>query len=113
MNVPDTKGAVWPPNIVHRDMWDLVGGYSIEYTPGLGSDPDFSAKLWMAGVRYFKTLGSSMCYHFMSASVNRVRKNVGHLQFLRKWDIGIFLKWMPCGRVIPLMMLCLQGCIKN
>ena len=94
MNVPDTKGAVWPPNIVHRDMWDLVGGYSIEYTPGLGSDPDFSAKLWMAGVRYFKTLGSSMCYHFMSASVNRVRKNVGHLQFLRKWDITprVFLR---------------------
>ena len=94
MNVPDTMGAVWPPNIVHRDMWDLVGGYSIEYTPGLGSDPDFSAKLWMAGVRYFKTMGTSLCYHFMSASVNRVKKNVGHLQFLRKWGITprVFLR---------------------
>ncbi len=85
--VPDTMGVVWPPNIVHRNMWDLVGGYSVEYTPGLGSDPDFSAKLWMAGVRHFKTLGDSICYHFMSVSVNRVTKNKGHVQFLRKWGV--------------------------
>lgn len=87
LEIPDTTGCIWPPNIVHRDMWDLVGGYSVEFSPGLGSDPDFSAKLWMAGVRHFKTLGRSLCYHFMSVSVNRVTKNEGHVQFLRKWGI--------------------------
>lgn len=85
--IPDTWGCCWPPNIVHRDLWDLTGGYSLEFSPGIGSDPDFSAKLWYAGVRYFKTLGDSVCYHFMSASVGRVKRNDGHRQFLRKWGV--------------------------
>ncbi len=85
----DWCGAVLPPTIVHRDIWDLVGGYSIEYSPGMASDPDFNAKLWMAGVRTFKGLGKSLCYHFMSVSVNRIVKNDGPIQFLRKWGITI------------------------
>lgn len=28
--INDWMGATIPPNIVHRDIWDLVGGYSIE-----------------------------------------------------------------------------------
>ena len=31
----DWQGATWPPNIVHRDLWDRVGGYSVEYSPGV------------------------------------------------------------------------------
>lgn len=85
----DWRGAVLPPTVVHRDMWDLVGGYSIEYTPGMASDPDFNAKLWMEGVRVFKGLGHSLCYHFMSVSVNRIVKNNGPIQFLRKWGITV------------------------
>jgi len=27
----DWLGATWPPNIVHKEVWDLVGGYSIEF----------------------------------------------------------------------------------
>lgn len=41
--INDWMGATIPPNIVHRDIWDLVGGYSIEYSPGMYSDPDFTA----------------------------------------------------------------------
>jgi len=41
----DWLGATWPPNVVHKDIWDLVGGYSIEFSPGMYSDPEFSAKL--------------------------------------------------------------------
>lgn len=89
LNIPDTRGSVWPPNLVHRDMWDLVGGYSVEYSPGMGSDPDFAAKLWMAGIRYFKTSGKSICYHFMSASVSKIVKNRGEIQFLRKWGLTV------------------------
>ena len=83
----DWQGATWPPNIVHRDIWDLVGGYSIEYSPGMYSDPDFSAKLYHAGVRIFKGIDHSRVYHFEARSTHRIIKNDGSLQFLRKWGI--------------------------
>lgn len=83
----DWQGATWPPNIVHRDMWDLVGGYSIEFSPGMYSDPDFSAKLWKVGVRIFKGVDASRVYHFEARSTHRIVKNDGSTQFLRKWGI--------------------------
>ena len=83
----DWKGATWPPNVVHKDIWDLVGGYSIEYSPGMYSDPDFSAKLWKAGVRIFKGVDKSRVYHFEARSTHRIVKNDGSTQFLRKWGI--------------------------
>jgi glycosyltransferase involved in cell wall biosynthesis len=83
----DWFGATWPPNVVHKEIWDLVGGYSIEFSPGMYSDPDFSAKLWMAGIRLFKGLSASRVYHFESVSTGRVKKNNGSLQFLTKWGI--------------------------
>lgn len=86
---PDWHGAIFPPTVVHRDMWDLVGGYSIEFSPGMASDLDFNAKLWLAGVRTFKGVGRSICYHFKNISVSRIVKNDGPLQFLRKYGITI------------------------
>ncbi len=83
----DWQGATWPPNIVHKQVWDLVGGYSIEYSPGMYSDPDFSFKLWKLGVRLFMGLEKSRVYHFGSVSVNRVRKNNGYYTFIGKWGI--------------------------
>ena len=85
----DWRGAMMPPNVVHRDMWDRVGGYSIEFSPGMGSDPDFCAKLVLEGVTVFRGIGSSLCYHFMSKSVSRVVRNDGSLQFLRKYNLTI------------------------
>ena len=87
INGADWSGATWPPNIVHRDIWDLVGGYSIEYFPGLYSDPDFSMKLFESGVRHFKGLDSSRAYHFGSKSTMRVKMNHGSKQFLNKWGL--------------------------
>jgi glycosyltransferase involved in cell wall biosynthesis len=83
----DWFGATWPPNVVHKDIWDLVGGYSIEFSPGMYSDPDFSAKLWKAGIRLFKGLSASRVYHFESVSTKRMKKNDGSRQFLMKWGI--------------------------
>ena len=83
----DWFGSTWPPNVVRKDIWDLVGGYSIEFSPGMYSDPDFSAKLWMAGIRLFKGLSASRVYHFESISTGRVKKNNGSQQFLSKWGI--------------------------
>lgn len=83
----DWAGATWPPNIVHKDVWDLVGGYSIEFSPGLYSDPDFSMKLWKLGIRYFKGIEKSRVYHFGSKSVRRVKSNKGYFTFISKWGI--------------------------
>ncbi|HWK02291.1 MAG TPA: glycosyltransferase [Puia sp.] len=83
----DWQGATWPPNVVHRDLWDLVGGYSTEFSPGMYSDPDFSMKLWKAGVRIFKGIGSSRLYHFGSKSVGRIKKNKGYYTFIAKWGM--------------------------
>lgn len=83
----DWFGATWPPNIVHMSVWDMVGGYSTEFSPGLYSDPDFSMKLWSMGVRMFKGVSKSRVYHFGSKSVNRVKKNTGYYTFIAKWGI--------------------------
>ncbi len=84
----DWCGSKWYPLAVHRNLWNLVGGLSVEFTPGMYSDPDFMMKLWHAGVRYFKGISKSRSYHFISRSVRRVKKNNGRRQFLRKWGIS-------------------------
>jgi glycosyltransferase involved in cell wall biosynthesis len=83
----DWSGATWPPCVVSKRLWDKVGGYSEEFSPGMYSDPDFSMKLWQAGVRHFKGLGNSRVYHFGSKSVGRVKKNNGRKQFIKKWKM--------------------------
>ncbi len=83
----DWLGATWPPNIVHVSVWDLAGGYSPEFSPGLYSDPDFSMKLWNMGVKLFKGVSKSRVYHFGSKSVSRVKKNTGYYKFIAKWGI--------------------------
>ncbi|MDH5762200.1 MAG: glycosyltransferase [Nitrospinota bacterium] len=83
----DWQGGTWPPNIIPKKLWDLVGGYSVEFSPGMYSDPDFSRKLWEAGVRLFKGCGKSRVFHFMCKSTGRVVKNDGRRQFREKWGI--------------------------
>lgn len=83
----DWQGATWPPNVVHKDVWDLVGGYSIEFSPGMYSDPDFSMKLWKLGIRLFKGVSKSRVYHFGSRSTKRIRKNHGYKEFIVKWGM--------------------------
>lgn len=92
---PDWSGSTWPPVLVHVDMWDLVGGMSAEFSPGMYSDPDLSMKLWQAGVRYFKGLGNSRVYHFGSKSTKRVKRNRGRNTFLQKYGVtsNFFVKY--------------------
>jgi hypothetical protein len=91
----DWQGATWPPNVVHKDMWDMAGGYSIEFSPGMYSDPDFSMKLWKMGIRLYKGVSKSRVYHFGSGSTKRVKRNNGYYTFLSKWGItpGTFTKY--------------------
>ena len=97
MNTPfhDWSGSTWPPCVVSKRLWDKVGGYSEEFSPGMYSDPDFSMKLWQSGVRHFKGLGDSRVYHFGSKSVGRIKKNNGRKQFIKKWKMtpSIFCKY--------------------
>jgi glycosyltransferase involved in cell wall biosynthesis len=83
----DWSGSSWPPLVVHRDAWLLVGGFSVEFSPGMYSDPDFSMKMWMIGCRVFKGVGDSKVYHFQASSTGRVVKNNGRLQFMKKWGL--------------------------
>lgn len=99
----DWQGATWPPNIVHKSIWELAGKYSIDFSPGMYSDPDFSMKLWQMGIRLFKGIAKSRVYHFGSISVKRVKKNKGYYQFISKWGMtqGTFSKYylkrgQPC-----------------
>lgn len=83
----DWLGATWPPTLVSREIWYRVGGYSIEFSPGMSSDNDFSMKLWHEGCRVFLGVGDSLFYHFAEASTARVRRNDGRRQFLMKWNM--------------------------
>lgn len=91
----DWYGATWPPNVVHKSIWELAGKYSIEFSPGMYSDPDFSMKLWQIGIRVFKGVAKSRVYHFGSVSVKKVNKNKGYYQFISKWGMtqGTFSKY--------------------
>ncbi|MCX6185909.1 MAG: glycosyltransferase [Bacteroidetes bacterium] len=83
----DWFGSCWPPSVVHKSVWDKVGGYSEEFSPGMYSDPDFAMKLWEHGIRHFQGIGASLVYHFQSRSTGRVVKNNGRKQFAQKWGI--------------------------
>ena len=84
----DWSGSTWPPILMPLALWDLVGGMSIEFHPGMYSDPDLSMKLWQAGTRYFRGVANSRVYHFGSKSTGRVKHNDGRYTFLTKWGIS-------------------------
>jgi glycosyltransferase involved in cell wall biosynthesis len=85
--IPDWQGATYPPSVMHSHTWDLIGGFSVEFSPGMYSDPDICMKLWQVGCRNFRGVGNSLVYHFISKSIGRVKKNNGKKQFLQKWSI--------------------------
>ena len=87
LEMHDWTGSTWPPVLIPVALWDIVGGMSVEFSPGMYSDPDLSMKLWQAGVRYFKGLGESRVYHFGSKSTKRIRKNKGRDRFLQKYGM--------------------------
>ena len=88
----DLQGSHWAPHIIHRDLWNKVGGFSEEFDPGFGSDPDLNMKLWNEGVRIFKGVNRSRVYHFGSLTTRKnpkVARNYGNKVFILKWKISI------------------------
>jgi glycosyltransferase involved in cell wall biosynthesis len=84
----DWNGSQWYPMVLPTFVYRAVGGLSIEFFPGMYSDPDFMIKLWHYGVRYFKGLGKSRVYHFASRSTGRVKRNDGRTEFILKWGLS-------------------------
>lgn len=85
---PDRDGVALQPMLLSRRLWHLVGGYSIEFGPGMSSDDDFLMKLWLVGCRVFRVVGASTVYHFGCSTTRRVRRNRGGREFLLKWGIS-------------------------
>jgi len=98
VNYYDFQGSTWAPHLIHKDLWNKVGGFSEEFFPGTGSDPDLNMKLWQEGVRIFKGINDCKVYHFGSI-VTRKYKNHPTIKtesgsrggkiFLLKWGITI------------------------
>ena len=90
LNIKDHQGSHFAPHCIHKDIWNKVDGFSEEFNPGIGSDPDFNMKLWSIGVRIFKGLNSFKVYHFGSLTTRKnknVKQNRGDVTFLKKWGI--------------------------
>ena len=85
----DFQGTHWQPSLIAKKTWDRVDGFSEEFSPGLGSDPDFNMKLWNIGVRLFKGLSRCRVYHFSSVSLRKKAWNNGAKMFLLKWGMSI------------------------
>ena len=94
----DFQGSTWAPHLIHKETWNKVGGFSEEYFPGTGSDPDLNKKLWNIGVRIFKGLQYCKVYHFGSIVTRKKNKtintitqsgNKGSKIFLLKWGYSI------------------------
>jgi glycosyltransferase involved in cell wall biosynthesis len=85
----DFQGTHWQPSLIPVVTWNKVDGFSEEFSPGLGSDPDFNMKLWNIGVRLFKGLSECRVYHFSSISLRKKAWNNGAKTFLLKWGISI------------------------
>ncbi len=90
LNIGNHQGSHFAPHCVHIDTWMQVGGFSEEFNPGIGSDPDFNMKLWKKGCRIFMGLNAFKVYHFGSLTTRKnkhVKQNRGDVTFLKKWGI--------------------------
>ena len=86
----DFQGSHWAPHLIHKKIWNEIGGFSEEFNPGMGSDPDLNMKLWQNGIRIFKGLCNFKVYHFGSISLRKKKTlsvNNGTRTFLKKWKI--------------------------
>ncbi len=100
----DFQGSTWAPHLIHKDIWNKVGGFSEEFFPGTGSDPDLCMKLWKIGIRIFKGINDFKVYHFGSITSRKYNDpkiktetgSKGSKIFILKWGISInfFKKFM-------------------
>ena len=87
---PDLQSSHWAPHLIHKELWDKIGGFSEEFNPGDGSDPDFCMKLWKQNVRIFKGVSKFKVYHFNSLTTrnDKIVLNNGTRTFLSKYGFN-------------------------
>lgn len=51
------------PFLIHRELWEKLGGLDERFNPGPGSDPDLFYRLSLEGVEFMR-VRSSLFYHF-------------------------------------------------
>lgn len=83
----DLEGGASQPTLVSKKWWSMLGGYSLEFSPGMSSDDDLMMKFWVAGCRTFRIVGASRFYHFGCKSTGRIKHNLGGRIFVMKWGI--------------------------
>ena len=97
-NLFDFQGSTWAPHLIHKKIWNKVDGFSEEFFPGTGSDPDLNMKLWNIGIRIFKGINNFKVYHFGSIVTRRYKNHPtiitesgsrGAKIFLLKWGMSI------------------------
>ncbi len=86
----DLQGSHWAPHLIHKNLWEEIGGFSEEFNPGDGSDPDFCMKLWNKKVRIFKTISKFKVYHFSSVTTRKgeISLNNGTKTFTLKYGFN-------------------------
>ena len=98
INHYDFQGSTWAPHLIHKDFWNKIGGFSEEFYPGTGSDPDLNMKLWNEGVRIYKGINNCKVYHFGSIVTRNYKDhptiqtesgNKGAKIFILKWGMSI------------------------
>ena len=87
---PDLQSSHWAPHLIHKELWDKIEGFSEEFNPGDGSDPDFCMKLWLSDVRIFKGVSKFKVYHFNSITTrnSKIVLNNGTKTFLSKYGFN-------------------------
>ena len=107
-NSKNFKGSHWAPHLIHTDMWKKIGGFSEEFNPGDGSDPDFCMKLWNENVRIFKAISKFKVYHFSSVTTRKrdMKLNNGTREFTLKYGFNprFFRKYYLQGDKLDIYM---------
>lgn len=85
----DLEGGASQPTLVSKKWWSMLGGYSLEFSPGMSSDDDLMMKFWVAGCRNFRIVGASRFYHFGCKSTGRIKHNLGGRIFVMKWGVTL------------------------
>ena len=89
-NSDNFQSSHWAPHLIHKDIWNNVGGFSEEFNPGDASDPDLCMKLWNNNVRIFKSISKFKVYHFNSVTTRKsnIKLNNGTKTFILKYKIN-------------------------
>ena len=92
----DYQGTTKCPGLIHKKIWNKVGGWSEEFSPTGGDDTDFALKLWNSDVRIFKGIGKCSAYHFGSITTRKKPKSLftylgsrANKIFVKKWGMSI------------------------